>query len=157
MIETPNQIEIEVDAMLRDVLALAAMAPNTLAHGTQNERREMLGKVCNEIKLADRKLSVELRRPYSVLFENLPTVLSQLRDSNPSKTSQNSNIFNDSHAIWSAQFANMLPIRNTTEPNPQICAQQNKKTAPLFAKGGAILSWWARRDSNPHDLAITGF
>ena len=142
-IENPGHADNEIDEALRQTLSLAAMVPSLFAEGTQQERREVLGKVCEEIKLSDRRLLVELRRPYKLLAESLPIILSQLKEPNPPKTSK---IIRENIQIpprRGPRFVNTVARRSRKEPNPQVFAQQNEETAEVDP---AISSWCALID-----------
>lgn len=139
-IENPSKAEDEVDEVLREVLSLAAQAPKAFAEGTREERREILGKICESIKLTGRNLSIELRRPYLVLAEGLPTVLSQLKESNPPETSK---IIRGNIKVprrRASRLADGVPPKKHRGSKPRIAAQYNEETAELEP---AISSWCA--------------
>lgn len=134
----PYKFEVEINATLRDVISVAAMAARTFVDGTEEERREILGRICVSIKLTDRKLSVELRRPFLLLAEKLPEIVSQLREPNPHKVRRIPRKTTQIPTRRRPRFADGAMAEKVPRPNPRILAQQNEKTAE---DDPAISSW----------------
>lgn len=139
-IADPHKFEEEIDDALRDVISVAVLAVRIFVDGTEEERREILGRVCTSIKLSDRKLSVELRRPFMLLAEKLPEIVSQLRRPNPNNARRIPRKTTQIPVRKRSRFADGATPEIASRPNPTIFAQQNEKTAE---DDPAISSWCA--------------
>lgn len=142
-IANPSKTEDEMDQELRQVLSIAAMAQHGFNAGTQQERREILGKLCENIELTNRTISIRLRRPYQMISEGLPEVLLQMRGSNPSKIKEFSQKCSDVSRQTSTNSVAGVVHRKGVGSNPEFSTQQSEKIAE---SDPAISSWCALID-----------
>ncbi len=144
--------EVVAIRKLREVLVAATEAPKAFAEGTAEERRELIGMLCERIVLRPDGVEVQLNQPFRILAGHETGIEKYSQGANPRSTARFSRIYGPKRVarMPKSRIPRNVGLHEGANPRPtnDLPLNQNKNRVLDGSNCTRFSSWWTLTGSN---------